>query len=107
MSPTIAITVDAVIADLVADRDQQIPPVTTSTAAKITAMRSFGDDSWITRNTISASSAQATSAIAGMSRSPPLRASMTEAINAQTTRAVLKSMFIRNLLQGRIARVAP
>ena len=37
MSPTIAITVDPVIADLVDDRDQQIPPVTTSTAGKIFA----------------------------------------------------------------------
>src|SRR5262249_45624527 len=98
--PTIAITVAAVMAILAVDRDQQIPPVTTRTAGKITSMRNFADDSWITRNKINASIAHATNAITGIRRWPLCRTSITEAIKAQTTTAVARSMVIAELPVG-------
>src|SRR6185436_636725 len=93
----IVITVAAVIADFAVDRDQQMPPVTTRMAAKITSMRNFADDSWITLNTIKTSIAHATNAIMGTRRWPPCRTSISDAIKAQTTTALAKSMVIEEL----------
>src|SRR5213079_3246086 len=57
-------------------------------------------------NSISASIAQATSAISGIRRSPPCRTRITEAISAQTTRAVPKSMVIAAMIPPLRPRLA-
>src|SRR5213078_667509 len=106
ISPASATTVAAVIAALVVDRAQAMPPVTQITAGRIASIRILGDDSRITWNSISASIAQATSAISGIRRSPPCRTRITEAISAQTTRAVPKSMVIAAMIPPLRPRLA-